>query len=140
MPTPRVVIDTNVVLSALIFGGRLSRLRRLWSCGDVTPLICRETTTEFLRVLAYPKFRLNKREQEALREEFLPYCEVVKLPEHPVDLPVSCRDRDDMVFLALSVFAQADYLISGDRDLAALRANAPVAIVSPAEFLVHFAE
>ena len=55
----RAVLDSNVVLSALVFGRRLFWLRRAWASGAVTPIACRETVTELLRVLAYPKFRLD---------------------------------------------------------------------------------
>ena len=49
----RAVFDSNVVLSALVFGRRLFWLRRAWASGAVTPIACRETVTELVRVLAY---------------------------------------------------------------------------------------
>ncbi|MBL8523072.1 MAG: putative toxin-antitoxin system toxin component, PIN family, partial [Betaproteobacteria bacterium] len=53
----RVVLDTNVVLSALIFPGKTtSRIRELWQNGKLIPLISRETTEELLAALQYPKF------------------------------------------------------------------------------------
>ena len=56
----RVVLDTNVVVSALIFRrGRLVRMRDLWSTVRIRPLTDRTCTEELLRVLAYPKFRLE---------------------------------------------------------------------------------
>ena len=48
----RAVFDTDVVLSALVFGRRLRWLRRAWADGTVAPIVCRETVTELLRVLA----------------------------------------------------------------------------------------
>jgi hypothetical protein len=59
--TLRAVFDTNVVVSALVFGGRLRWLRAAWAAQAVTPVVCRETVTELLRVLAYPKFHLRGR-------------------------------------------------------------------------------
>ena len=64
----RVVLDTNVVVSALLFtSGRLAWVRRAWQHQRLRPLVCRETANELLRVLTYPKFRLTDGEQQALR-------------------------------------------------------------------------
>ena len=135
----RAVFDTNVVVSALVFGRRLAWLRTLWARGAVTPVLCRETTAELLRVLAYPKFRLDRTELEALLEDYLPFGEIVRLPRPLPALPVVCRDRDEAAFLHLSRASGADFLVSGDQDLAALRRVAPVAILSPGELAARFA-
>jgi putative PIN family toxin of toxin-antitoxin system len=119
----RAVFDTNVVLSALVFGGRLSWLRRAWASADVTPIVCRETTAELLRVLTYPKFRLDAADRDALLADYLPFAEIAHLPA----LPLACRDRDDAVFLHLAMASGADLLISGDKDLTVLAAAYPVA-------------
>ena len=56
---PRVVFDTAVVVSALLFPrGRLAWMRNSWRSGDVVPLVSRPTVEELIRVLAYPKFKL----------------------------------------------------------------------------------
>ena len=118
---PRVVLDTHIVLSALVFGaGRLAWVRQAWQCGQLQPLVCRDTVGELLRVLAYPKFKLTAREQEDLLGDFLPYAEAVTLPARWPDLP-ACRDARDQVFLVLAQVAGADALVSGDADILALR-------------------
>jgi putative PIN family toxin of toxin-antitoxin system len=117
----RVVLDTNVVLSALLFGdGRTSWVRHAWQRGLCTPLVCKETVNELLRVLAYPKFKLTAEEREALLADFLPYTESVTLPAQWPDLP-QCRDEKDQAFLVLACIGKAEALISGDQDLLALR-------------------
>src|SRR5947207_420118 len=64
---PRVVLDTNVVLSALLFGaGVAGRVRVGWQSGRFVPLASAATARELVRVLAYPKFRLTAAEQEDL--------------------------------------------------------------------------
>ncbi|WP_334706225.1 putative toxin-antitoxin system toxin component, PIN family [Nostoc sp.] len=71
MLCPRVVIDTNIIISALIFGGRVSRLRLAWQDDLFTPLVSKATTTELIRVLAYPKFKLTPTEQEDLLSDYI---------------------------------------------------------------------
>jgi len=67
-PTPpRVVLDTNLVLSTLVFSaGTLVALRRSWQSQRCTPLVSNATAGELIRVLAYRKFRLNAEERESL--------------------------------------------------------------------------
>ncbi len=106
----------------------------------MTPVVCRETTAELLRVLAYPKFRLDQAAREALLEDYLPFAEAVSLP-HPLPrLPVACRDRDDAVFLHLTLASRAAFLVSGDGDLAALRAIAPMPILAARDLRARFAQ
>ena len=64
---PRAVLDTNVVLSALVFaGGAAARLRHAWQTRALLPLVSTATIRELIRVLAYPKFKLDVRAQEEL--------------------------------------------------------------------------
>lgn len=129
----RVVFDTNIVLSALVFGRRLAWLRGAWARGMAIPVICRETTAELLRVLAYPKFQLTPSERDLLLAEYLPFAEAAQLPEPLPVLPVACRDRDNVVFIQLALAAKVDCLVSGDSDLGVLRNVAPVPIASADE-------
>lgn len=126
----RAVFDTNIVLSALVFGRRLAWLRGAWAGGVAIQVLCRETTAELLRVLAYPKFKLTPTERDLLLAEYLPFAEAAQLPEPPPVLPIACRDRDDIVFIQLALAAKVDCLVSGDSDLGVLRGVAPVPIAS----------
>ncbi len=74
----RVVLDTNVLVSALLFTGISSEIVPLWQSGAVTVLLSRGILDEYLRVLSYPKFQLSEAEIKSLiQEELLPYVEVV---------------------------------------------------------------
>lgn len=116
----RVVLDTNVVLSALVFGGGLAgRLRKSWQNSDVIPLVNTDTAQELMRVLAYPKFRLSPQEQTQLLADYLPYAQVITMPKTPPAVP-ECRDPYDVMFMRLARVGQADALVSGDKDLLTL--------------------
>ena len=113
----RVVLDTNVVLSALVFGGGLAgQLRLAWQRGVVLPLASTATAQELVRVLACPKFRLSRLEQQELLADYLPHAETVRIPQPPPPVP-PCRDPLDVPFMHLAVAGQAQALVSGDRDL-----------------------
>jgi len=118
----RVVLDTNVVVSALLFdAGRLVWLRRSWQQQRLHPLVCQETIAELRRVLAYPKFKLTPAEQQILLADFLPYANAITLPTPWPDLPM-CRDARDQVFIVLAQVGRADALVTGDQDILAMRA------------------
>ena len=134
----RVVLDTNVVVSALLFrDGALTPLRYLWRTGQFLPLVDRPCTEELLRVSSYPKFGLGPGDITALLEDYLPFAETVR--PRRVRVP-RCRDEDDRKFLALAVSGSADALVSGDRATLALADRTRFAIESPAEFLARFTE
>lgn len=136
MRTPRVVLDTNVVLSALVFGGGESaKLRAAWQRGGFVPLMSTATAQELIRVLTYPKFRLAADEREELLADYLPYCKVVNVV-HGASV-VACRDLFDIPFLQLALAGKAFALISGDKDLLALAKTFPVPIIAPADFLAR---
>ena len=135
----RVVVDTNLVLSALIFGGRPAALRTLWQRGSIVPLVSATTVGELIRVLAYPKFRLDAQDREQLLGDYLPYCESVRASDPPPPVP-ACRDPFDTPFLELALAGGADGLITGDRDLLALSPDFACPILRVDEFLGRLGE
>ena len=130
MNPPRAVLDTNVLVSALLFSaGRLTWLRDAWHSRALVPLASRETTRELIRVLSYPKFRLGDDEREELLADYLPWCETIAVPER---FPApECRDPLDRPFLELALAGRADLLITGDDDLLALASTFAVPILTP---------
>ncbi len=134
-PVPRVVLDTNVVLSALLFTrGRLARVRLAWQQAIFHPLVSKATAAELMRVLTYPKFRLAAEEQRELLADYLPYCTSIVVPTKPPRTP-PCRDPFDVPFLQLAVVGRADYLVTGDKDLLRLTGRVRCPIVKAAELL-----
>ncbi len=131
---PRVVLDTNLVLSALVFAnGRLAALRHAWQGGKCVPLVSKATTAELIRVLAYPKFKLGDEDQQELLADYLPWCTVVRIPNPPPVTP-DCRDPFDQPFLQLAIAGKADYLVSGDQDVLILAEQFKCPIVTAEQF------
>jgi putative PIN family toxin of toxin-antitoxin system len=130
----RAVLDTNVLVSALLFAnGRLSWLRPCWQSGQLVPVLAQPTALELLRVLAYPKFRLGPQDRERLLEDLLPWCESWSGPILSSELRV--RDVHDQVFLDLALAAATPVLVSGDADLLALQGTLKsLLILCPSDF------
>jgi putative PIN family toxin of toxin-antitoxin system len=128
----RVVFDTNVVLSALLFThGQLSWLVNYWQAGNCRPLVSRATAAELTRILAYPKFRLTDDEQLEALASYIPYCEAVEIVQ---SCPVLCRDAKDQPVLDQAQSGKADLLVTGDEDLLALAGQTEFIIETPQEY------
>jgi putative PIN family toxin of toxin-antitoxin system len=129
----RVVIDTNVVLSGLLFGGVPGNFIPLWRSGHIRPLASSEIIDEYLRVLAYPKFELSEEEiNYLLCREILPYFEIVTVKRGRV---IVKEDPSDDMFIRCAVAGKAEIIISGDRHLLALKSYGKIKILTPSEFL-----
>jgi uncharacterized protein len=128
-PVPRVVFDTNVVVSALVFtGGSLAWLRLHWREGGCVPLVSRATVSELIRILAYSKFRLSAERSLELQSDYLPYCRNIDSEER---CPIACHDANDQMFLDLAHCSQAELLVTGDNDLLALAGQTAFIIETP---------
>ena len=128
----RLVIDTNVLLSALLFpDGSLTWLRNAWKSATVRPLTSKETVIELIRTLSYPKFHLTANDQQALLADYLTWCEPVTISNKPI-VP-TCRDPNDRCFMELAVVGNACALVTGDRDLLSLTSEFSIPILTPTD-------
>lgn len=133
---PRVVFDTNTVISALVFtGGRLAWLRDHWRERECVALVSRATIAELKRVLAYSKFRLSVEGQLELLADYLPYCETIDPAEK---CHVNCRDVKDQSLLDLAHSGKAHLLVTGDEDLLVLAAQTEFIIETPEAYRGRF--
>jgi putative PIN family toxin of toxin-antitoxin system len=130
----RIVLDTNVVVSAILFEhGELAWIREAWTTGGITPLIDRPCLDELVRVLTYPKFRLTEGELRSLLGSYLPHAVTVDTSAVPPgDLP-RCRDPEDDRFLLLASEGEAEALVTGDAALLFFNDTATTEIYTPAE-------
>jgi uncharacterized protein len=132
---PVVVLDTNLVLSALVFAsGRLAPLRSAWQSGRIVPLVSAATASELMRALGYPKFKLSAEDRDELLADCLPHCRGVRLPARLPKLPL-CRDTNDQMFIELAAVGKADFLVTGDKDLLVMAAEFGGRIVTTGAFL-----
>jgi len=130
---PRLVLDTSVFISALLFHGPTRRLVSLWQGDEIVFLVSSAVLKEYLRVLSYPKFRLEKDEIKSLIEvEVMPFIEPVKVRTR---LSVINTDPSDNKFLELAVDGKADAVVSSDTHLLEIKAYGGIEIVRVADFL-----
>lgn len=131
MGTIRVVFDTNVVVSALGFGGRpLEALLRAFD-EDVQLIASDEILRELERVLAYDHLPFTEAEQTRYPHILRLEAEIV-VPENTIEI---VRDSDDDMFLECALEGDAEYIVSGDSDLLDLHSVEDIRILTPAELI-----
>ena len=135
----RVVLDTNTVVSALLFPhGRLAWIRHFWAEGRIMPLISQDAARELIRVLTYPKFGLSGDDIQATLAAYLPFAETVAVAGRvAADCP-RCRDEDDQMFIELGVAGKAEVLVTGDAALFDLQGSLPFVVETAADFALRF--
>lgn len=131
----RFVLDTNIVVSAVLLTKSKARLAFDYAVHRGTLIVSSETIDELYDVLKRDNF--NKYVSEAERIEFL--AALIRESEliEPDQVIVACRDPRDDKFLSLAVSGSAACIISGDADLKVLDSFQGIPIMSPSEFLAR---
>lgn len=133
MRIERVVLDTNVVISAVISPAG-KPLKVLMYCGRAQMLVTSEALmTEIETRLMRP--RISKRTTPIEREIILDVLRVGSLLVKPATLAPTCRDPDDDIVLATALAGRADVIVTGDQDLLVLDPFQGIRILTPAAFL-----
>jgi len=129
----RIVLDTNVLVSALISPGRLpDQLLQHWEAGDFTLVTSAAQLDELERVFGYEKLQRFIRPEHATQLTSI----LRRLADFAVELPVikASTDPSDNVILATAIAGNASHLVTGDRaDLLGLKKVDGVAIISVRE-------
>jgi len=129
---PRVVFDTNVLISALGWDARPEACLERALQGQLEGYVSHEMLDELRRVMNYPRFGFSETEKQSFLEVILVSFHIV---ESQVDLDVVDADPDDNMVLECAVAGSADWIVSGDSDLRDLGEFRDIKIVTPAEFL-----
>jgi putative PIN family toxin of toxin-antitoxin system len=131
----RVVFDTNVMISGLLWRGKPYRCLLLARTGLVQAVYCREMLTELAQKLE-DKFGFSLDRVQAVLHDWRRYSQEVQITG---GLHVVAADPDDDQFIACAQTAGAAIIVSGDRHLLDLGKYESIVILSPAEFLARFA-
>ena len=127
------VFDTNVIVSALLFKKSVVReaLDKARTTGTI--LLSLEVIEELHNVLSRPAFDRYIEEEDRLKflALLIKEANLVEITERIKE----CRDPKDDKFLELAVNGNANFIVSGDKDLQVLHPFRNIPILSPREFL-----
>ena len=122
----RIFLDTNVLVSAFTARGLCADLLRLILAEH--DLLTGEVNLGELRRILADRFHATSQQLRVVEDQLREHT-VVPRPAAPSRLPI--RDPEDAWVLASALDGQAELLVTGDQDLLAVAATAPVPIVSP---------
>jgi uncharacterized protein len=132
----RVVLDTNIWLSGLLWGGVPGQILQLVEQGEIIAIGSEEILDELLQTLQRPKLqkRLNQLaiNAEAVMLAVRQIMTIVRI--EPLEV-TELRDPKDVMIIASAVAGNAALIITGDQDLLILREWAGIKILSPRDFL-----
>lgn len=125
----RVVVDTNIFVSAFIWGGNPKKIVKRWLKGKFILLLSPFLLSEI--VLRLRRFGFTPDDLRKLRH----ILETNSLKFRPKRKTNLCRDKKDNQILDLCLVGRADYLVTGDKDLLAIKKFRSTEIVSARKFL-----
>jgi len=128
----KVVVDTNVVISGVFFGGMPSRVLEAWRDGEFDLVVSPEVLEEYRRVGEELTARFPGVSLAPFLALLVMNAEIVEAPG--LSDQVS-RDRDDDKFIAYALAANCQTIISGDKDLLEVTGYQGLKVVAPREFL-----
>ena len=130
----RLVLDTNVVASGLLWDGRPAQLVDAAQTGEVELFTSRVLLAELARIFRRAKFaRAIAASGTSLEDLVLGYAELATLVTPAPIPPTVLTDPDDDHVLACALASNAELIVSGDRDLLSLKTFRGISIVTPAE-------
>jgi putative PIN family toxin of toxin-antitoxin system len=129
----RIVIDTNVLISAIFWGGKPKQLLNKVRRGEVTFLTSEDLLNEFKEVLMRKDkpFKLSSEEAEHVVTEMRGIAQII----HPNSQVIVCKDERDNKVLECAIDGGAEYVISGDLHLLGLKSFKGVKVISVMDFL-----
>ena len=129
----KVVLDTNVIISSILFGGKPKKIIRLIIEGKIVPITSTSLQSELTEVLV-KKFAFNsqklKLQERLIKENF-------KVINPSITLDV-VSDKDDNRVLEAALEGKCDFIITGDQDLLQLKNYKGIQIITPDKFLSTF--
>ena len=132
MPIPRVVLDTNVLISGVLFGGKPRLIIESVVKGKIKAYLSPVILDEFKDVIARPKFGLGHETSFAITREI----EDIFLFVFPKIVIKRIKDDpDDNAILECALAADAEYIVTGDPHLLSLDSFKGIQILTPATFL-----
>jgi len=131
----KVVVDTNVLISGVFFGGMPSRVLEAWRDGKIDLVVSPDIVEEYRRVGEELAARFTGVSLAPLLALLVMTAEIIEPPGLPEQIS---KDPDDDKFIACALAGDCQFIISGDKDLLEVSGYQGVEVVAPREFLESF--
>lgn len=132
MVKKRVVLDTNVLVSAFGWEGIPHKIFESAVEGELELIVSYDQLSELRRVLEYPKFGFTENQRQRF---IMIVLEVATIAEPMEKIDIVKDDPDDNIILECAVAGNAHYIVTGDRHLLGLKEFRGIRILNPREFI-----
>ena len=126
----KIVIDTNIVASAIFFGGRPRKLLELLLQRELSAFITREIIEEYQETIEFLQNEYPSKPITVPLTQIIAACNMIETTSRVK----VCRDPDDDKFFACALDSRSLYIVSGDKDLLAVKQYKDVQVVTVAQF------
>ncbi len=136
----KVVVDTNIWISGLLFGGNPEKILELGRLQKITIICSLPLINEITETLNYDKFKKRLAKLKITPENLLSiiYTFIQITPIREIESVANLRDSDDLKILATAISGKAIVIVSGDSDLLILKEYKGIKIMAAKEFLNYY--
>ena len=130
----KIVIDTNVIASAIFFGGKPRELIEHLIQHQLQAFVTTEILEEYAETIDYLKAKYSQKPVHIPLAQIVSVCELINSTS---DIKI-CRDPDDDKFINCAIDSKSLYVVSGDKDLLTLKKHKNIEIITVGDFLERF--
>jgi len=126
----KIVLDTNVLVSGIFWGGVPEKILELAISGEVEIYATEEILNEYFRIIE----KIGKKDKDLCSQWKMLLIQIVKIVQPTKKIKI-CRDPKDDMFLECAVSSKSKYIVSGDDDLLSLKEVNEIQIITAKKYL-----
>jgi len=126
----KIVLDTNVLVSGIFWGGVPEKILELAINGEVEIYATEEILNEYFRIIE----KIGKKDKDLCSQWKMLLIQIVKIVQ-PINKIKICRDPKDDMFLECALSSRSKYIVSGDDDLLSLKEVNEIQIITAKKYL-----
>jgi putative PIN family toxin of toxin-antitoxin system len=131
----RIVLDTNVLISGIFFGGVPGRILNAWSDEKVKFVLSLDILKEYYRVAQELSKKFKAIDVSSIIDHIAVQSEVIQSPPLPKKV---CKDKDDDKFISCALTGKVRYIVTGDKGFLSLSNYLGIQIITPRQFADKF--
>lgn len=131
----KIVLDTNVFISGIFFGGPPSKILKLWRQSHIRIILTKEILQEYQRVGEELSAKYTQINIEPIIDLFTIFGEFIETKGFSENI---CIDPDDNKFIECAVASQSKIIVSGDKHLLDISGYKGIEVIKPRRFIDHY--
>jgi putative PIN family toxin of toxin-antitoxin system len=131
----KIVLDTNVLISAIFFSGVPYEILKAWQNGTIKIVISKEILTEYQRVAEELSCKFPSVNIDQILELITIHAEMVDIQGYDISI---CEDTDDNMFISCALASNSQIIVSGDKHLLKVTGYQNIKVLKPRDFMDNY--